>query len=159
MSKFHVERERNAYGKLSNYSGTLSSPPAQSQSHPPPPHPGPGASTGLKRAALYARVSTEKQEREDTVVSQVDLLCKAPAALGYDLSPTSVFLDEGVSGTRLDRPTLDRVWDLAAEGAFTNRVMTWWHGLSCGAAAGWCRCRARSRRQMRGLISRKVIRS
>jgi predicted site-specific integrase-resolvase len=28
----------------------------------------------LKRAALYARVSTEKQEREETVASQVDLL-------------------------------------------------------------------------------------
>ena len=28
----------------------------------------------LKRAALYARVSTDKQEREDTVASQVDLL-------------------------------------------------------------------------------------
>jgi hypothetical protein len=67
-------------------------------------------------AALYTRVSTEKQEREETVASQVDLLYKAAAASGYDIAPTSVFIDEGVSGARLERPALDRVRDLAAEG-------------------------------------------
>ena len=78
----------------------------------------------LKRAALYARVSTEKQEREDTVASQVDLLYKAAAAAGYDIAPTSIFIDEGVSGTRLDRPALDRLRDLAAEGAFEVLLVT-----------------------------------
>jgi hypothetical protein len=63
----------------------------------------------LKRAALYARVSTEKQEREDTVASQVDLLYRAAAEHGYDIAPGSVFIDEGVSGTRLDRPAPDRL--------------------------------------------------
>jgi site-specific DNA recombinase len=29
-----------------------------------------------------------------------------------------VFIDDGVSGARLDRPALDRLRDLAAEGAF-----------------------------------------
>ena len=72
----------------------------------------------LKRAALYARVSTDKQEREDTVASQIDLLYQAAAAAGYDMSPTSVFINEGVSGSRLDRPALDRLRDLTAEGAF-----------------------------------------
>jgi len=79
---------------------------------------------GLKRAALYARVSTEKQEREDTVASQVDLLHQAAAASGYDIAPTSVFIDEGVSGARLDRPALDRLRDLAAEGAFEVLLVT-----------------------------------
>jgi site-specific DNA recombinase len=78
----------------------------------------------LKRTALYARVSTEKQEREDTVASQVDLLYKAAAASGYDIAPTSVFIDEGVSGARLDRPALDRLRDLAAEGAFEVLLVT-----------------------------------
>jgi site-specific DNA recombinase len=80
-----------------------------------------GAAAGepsLKRAALYARVSTEKQEREETVASQVDLLYKAAAAAGYDIAPTSVFIDDGVSGSRLDRPALDRLRDLVAEGTF-----------------------------------------
>jgi hypothetical protein len=38
---------------------------------------------GLKRAALYARVSTDKQKREETVVSQVDLLYQTAAAYHY----------------------------------------------------------------------------
>ncbi|MGE3542024.1 MAG: recombinase family protein [Candidatus Tectimicrobiota bacterium] len=78
----------------------------------------------LKRAALYARVSTEKQEREDTVASQVDLLQETAAASGYDIAPTSIFIDEGVSGARLDRPALDRLRDLAAEGAFEAVLVT-----------------------------------
>jgi site-specific DNA recombinase len=78
----------------------------------------------LKRAALYARVSTERQEREETVASQVDLLYKAAAAAGYDIAPTSVFIDEGVSGSRLDRPALDCLRDLVAEGAFEVLLVT-----------------------------------
>src|SRR5215470_14141020 len=92
---------------------------------PPAAPPAPAASQRvLKRAALYARVSTEKQEREETVASQVDLLYQAAAASGYDIAPTSVFIDEGVSGTRLDRPALDRLRDLAAEGAFEVLLVT-----------------------------------
>jgi predicted site-specific integrase-resolvase len=37
----------------------------------------------LKRAALYARVSTDTQEREETVASQVDLLQQAAETHGY----------------------------------------------------------------------------
>jgi hypothetical protein len=58
--------------------------------------------------ALYARGSTEKHERAETVARQVDLLYKAAAAAGSDMAPTNVLLDEGVRGTRLDRPALDR---------------------------------------------------
>jgi site-specific DNA recombinase len=79
---------------------------------------------GLKRAALYARVSTEKQEREETVASQVDLLHRAAAASGYDITPMSVFIDEGVRGARLDRPALDRLRDLTAAGAFEVLLVT-----------------------------------
>lgn len=104
-------------------------PPLQ-PSPPPPPQPTrtPPASAagqrGLKRAALYARVSTEKQEREETVASQVDLLYQAAAASGYEIAPTSVFIDEGVSGARLDRPALDRLRDLVAEGVFEVLLVT-----------------------------------
>ena len=104
------------------------SPPCPSSRLPSPPPaapPSPGASEpSLKRVALYARVSTEKQEREETVASQVDLLYTAAAVVGYDIAPTSVFLDEGVSGTRLDRPALDRLRDLVAEGTFEILLVT-----------------------------------
>jgi site-specific DNA recombinase len=98
-------------------------PSAPSTSPAAPPHPAAGEAS-LTRAALYARVSTEKQEREETVASQVDLLYKAAAVAGYDIAPTSVFIDEGISGSRLDRPALDRLRDLVAEGAFEVLLVT-----------------------------------
>ena len=58
------------------------------------------------------------------MASQVDLLHKAAAAAGYDIAPTSVFIDEGVSGARLDRPALDRLRDLAAEETFEVLLVT-----------------------------------
>ena len=79
---------------------------------------------GLTRAALYARVSTDKQEREETVASQVDLLQQTAEARGYEVLPGNVFIDDGVSGTRLDRPALERLRDLAAEGAFDVVLVT-----------------------------------
>ena len=128
--------------------------PATRPTRTPPAAPAaPAASQpGLKRA-LYARVSTEKQEREETVASQVDLLYQAAAAAGYDIAPTSVFIDEGVSGARLDRPALDRLRDLAAEGAFEVLLVTVpiaspaampircsWSRSSPAAAARWSLC-------------------
>src|SRR5262252_3737827 len=79
---------------------------------------------GLIRAALYARVSTDKQEREETVASQVDLLQQTATARGYEVLPGNIFIDDGVSGTRLDRPALERLRDLAAEGAFEVVLVT-----------------------------------
>jgi site-specific DNA recombinase len=79
---------------------------------------------GLKWAALYARVSTDKHEREDTVASQVDLLQQIAAAHGYEVLPGFVFIDDGISGTRLDRPALERLRDLVAEGAFEVLLVT-----------------------------------
>jgi len=73
---------------------------------------------------LYARVSTEKQEREETVASQVALLRQTAEARGYEVLPGNVFIDDGVSGTRLDRPALERLRDLAAEGAFDVLLVT-----------------------------------
>ena len=69
--------------------------------------------TGLVRAALYARVSTEKQERDETIGSQVAALRQASAERGYQVSDADVFRDEGSSGACLVRPALDRLRDLA----------------------------------------------
>ena len=91
-----------------------------------PPHDTPQTSSerGLIRAALYARVSTEKQEREETVASQMDLLQQIAVARNYEVLPGLVFIDDGISGTRFDRPALDRLRDLAAEGAFEVILVT-----------------------------------
>ena len=49
---------------------------------------------------------------------QVDAWQRAAQERGYQFAPESVFTDDGYTGTRWDRPALDRLRDLAAEGAF-----------------------------------------
>jgi DNA invertase Pin-like site-specific DNA recombinase len=44
----------------------------------------------MKRAALYARVSTDKQEREETIESQLDALYHAVEAGAYEIPPGGV---------------------------------------------------------------------
>lgn len=69
-------------------------------------------------AALYARVSTLQQEQEATIESQVAAIEKYAQQQGYQLSSEFTFLDQGISGAQLARPALDRLRDLATEGAF-----------------------------------------
>jgi DNA invertase Pin-like site-specific DNA recombinase/transposase len=54
------------------------------------------------RAAIYARVSTERQERQQTIDSQLAALRTWAEAEGHDLNDRHVFRDEGCSGSRLD---------------------------------------------------------
>jgi len=63
------------------------------------------------RAAVYARVSTERQERQQTIDSQLATLRAWAEAEGHDLNDRHVFRDEGYSGSRLDRPGLDALRD------------------------------------------------
>src|SRR3954451_18824717 len=69
------------------------------------------------RAAIYARVSTERQERQQTITSQLAALQAWAEAAGHDLSERHVFRDEGYSGSRLDRPALDALRDAVRDAA------------------------------------------
>jgi site-specific DNA recombinase len=69
-----------------------------------------------KIAAIYARVSSERQKEENTIASQTKLLREYAQAHDYSVAPEWVFEDEGYSGSVLTRPGLERVRDLAAEG-------------------------------------------
>ena len=68
------------------------------------------------RAALYARVSTERQERQQTIESQLTALRAWASGSGYALADEHVFRDEGYSGSRLDRPGLDALRDAVRDG-------------------------------------------
>ena len=67
------------------------------------------------RVALYARVSTERQQERGTIGSQLELLRAAAHTDGHQV--VAEFVDDGYSGARLDRPALDRLRDAAEAGA------------------------------------------
>ena len=69
-------------------------------------------------AAIYARVSADRQRREQTIQSQTAALRELAVARGLLIAEDLVFEDEGVSGAVLRRPELERLRDLAAEGRF-----------------------------------------
>ncbi len=69
-------------------------------------------------AAIYARVSSDRQRREQTIQSQTAALRELAAARGLLIADDLVFEDEGVSGAVLRRPELERLRDLAVEGRF-----------------------------------------
>jgi site-specific DNA recombinase len=70
------------------------------------------------QVALYARVSTSPQEKTDPIESQLEALHVYVAAHHHIVLPEHLFLDNGVSGSRLDRPALDRLRDQARLGEF-----------------------------------------
>src|ERR1700744_1777946 len=67
-------------------------------------------------AAIYARVSSDKQREESTIASQTAALIEFSRSRGYQVPAEWVFEDEGYSGASLVRPGLERLRDLAAEG-------------------------------------------
>ena len=69
-------------------------------------------------AAIYARVSSERQREEGTVQSQLAGLRELAADRGLLVVEELVFCDEGFSGATLIRPALERLRDRAAEGCF-----------------------------------------
>jgi site-specific DNA recombinase len=75
------------------------------------------------QVAIYARVSTLNQQQEGTIASQVRMLKQHIQQQSWSLLPEHEFLDEGVSGARLDRPALDRLRDCAGRGEFDAVVV------------------------------------
>jgi site-specific DNA recombinase len=71
---------------------------------------------GTRRVALYARVSSQRQAESLTIASQVAALRERIAADGERVDDEMYFLDDGVSGSTLLRPALERLRDLAWTG-------------------------------------------
>ena len=69
-----------------------------------------------KSAAVYARVSSDRQRESQTIASQTVALTEYAKAHGYLVPAEWVFEDDGYSGASLTRPGLEAVRDLAAQG-------------------------------------------
>jgi site-specific DNA recombinase len=72
----------------------------------------------MRRAALYARVSSPHQDKEETIESQLEQVRLFAAQKGLEIPDNLQFIDRAVSGEHLMRPGLDRLRDAAAAGGF-----------------------------------------
>jgi len=69
-------------------------------------------------AGMYVRVSTGRQENEQTIESQLDEVKKRVKEDENILLPLNIFIDDGWTGTLLARPSLDRLRDAVKERRF-----------------------------------------
>ena len=70
----------------------------------------------MTTVALYARVSSEKQAQSNTIASQISELENKISVDGYQLLKEFKFIDNGYSGSNLNRPALENLRDKVAEG-------------------------------------------
>jgi site-specific DNA recombinase len=78
---------------------------------------------GIPYAAIHARVSTEDQGKGFSLPTQIEACQKLAEREGYVVSETSVLVDEGISGTTMDRPGLRTLRDLVNSKAITAVVV------------------------------------
>src|SRR6202051_4402307 len=70
----------------------------------------------MRIAAIYARVSSEQQREANTIAGQTASLIEFAKNHDLEVPKEWVFEDDGYSGATLERPGLEGVRDLAAEG-------------------------------------------
>jgi site-specific DNA recombinase len=70
----------------------------------------------MATAAIYARVSSARQAKDETIASQTLALREHAHVQGLDVPEEWVFEDAGHSGATLVRPGLEQLRDLAAQG-------------------------------------------
>lgn len=70
----------------------------------------------VKLAAVYTRASSDRQKEDQTIESQVSALKEYATERSYSIPDEWCFKDDGYSGAYLNRPGLERLRDLSAEG-------------------------------------------
>ena len=76
-----------------------------------------------KPAAIYARVSSDRQKENQTIASQTAVLREYAKSHGYLVPAEWVFEDDGYSGANLIRPGLEALRDLAAQGQIETALV------------------------------------
>ena len=72
----------------------------------------------MTSAVIYARVSSARQKKDETIGSQTAALRTHAAELGLEVPEEWIFTDEGYSGATLVRPALERLRDVVAGAAW-----------------------------------------
>jgi site-specific DNA recombinase len=74
-------------------------------------------------AAIYARVSTEDQGKGSSIPTQIEGCQKLAERDGYVVRETRLLIDEGISGTTMDRPALRRLRELVQTQAIAAAIV------------------------------------
>ena len=75
--------------------------------------------------ALYARVSTTRQQLDQTIEQQVERLQEYVAEQpDWHLAEKHIYLDDGYSGAKLNRPGMDRLREDATKAKFEMILIT-----------------------------------
>ncbi|MFO0970968.1 MAG: recombinase family protein [Candidatus Saccharimonadales bacterium] len=69
----------------------------------------------MKRVAIYARVSTARQEEEETIESQIGAIKDRVKQDELSVDEGAIYKDEGYTGSIIERPSLDRLRDACKE--------------------------------------------
>jgi site-specific DNA recombinase len=77
-----------------------------------------GTNGQVRVAAIYARVSSERQRQEQTIQSQTVALRELAEQRELLVAEEFIFEDDGFSGASLQRPALERLRDRAFDGCF-----------------------------------------
>ena len=75
------------------------------------------------RTAVYVRVSSEQQEKEETIESQMDAIEHYAQEHDVKLADEDIYADEGYSGHVLRRPALDKLLDAVYEGRYQRALI------------------------------------
>jgi len=76
------------------------------------------------RTAVYVRVSTSRQAQAQTIEQQLERLQAHLESQGCPLADEDIFRDDGISGSTLKRPGLDRLRDWVAAGEVERVLLT-----------------------------------
>jgi len=74
-------------------------------------------------AAIYVRVSTEDQGKGFSIPTQIEACQKLAEREGYTVPEAHVLIDEGISGTTMDRPALRRLRELVQTQAIVAAIV------------------------------------
>src|SRR5262245_35306891 len=74
-------------------------------------------------AAIYARVSTDDQGKGYSIPTQIEACQRLAQQEGYSVPDSHIFIDEGISGTTLDRPARLRVRELVTAQAIAALII------------------------------------
>lgn len=76
----------------------------------------------MDKCAIYARVSSERQEKDETIKSQIAKLREYAEGHSYEIPKEQEYIDDGYSGDLLVRPALERLRNDAEAGRL-DRVL------------------------------------